>query len=85
MCICINCKHIDVCGAYYFVRQQHNGIVRYKEKELFNPSDTVICININKSKENLLLDWDIQQCTSFTEEPGNWTNKNTKLKEKSFL
>nr|YP_010850402.1 hypothetical protein Ycf34 [Lophurella caespitosa]WGH13258.1 hypothetical protein Ycf34 [Lophurella caespitosa] len=72
MCICINCRHIHICKTYEFIDKQHNnheikGILNY-----FKPINTIITVNINKKYLNIYLDWDLKECSSFIEKPGNW-------------
>nr|WGH13061.1 hypothetical protein Ycf34 [Echinothamnion sp.] len=72
MCICINCKHLVECKTYKFIEQQHNN---HKIKPISNhfiPINTIIIVNINKKNLRTYLDWDVQECSSFVEQPGNW-------------
>nr|YP_009394519.1 hypothetical protein [Vertebrata thuyoides]ARW63081.1 hypothetical protein [Vertebrata thuyoides] len=74
MCICINCKHINKCSTYHFIKKQHDGFCFNKDSKLFNPPDTIISVNIYKNQTSIFLDWDLRECASFVEEPGNWLN-----------
>nr|YP_010851590.1 hypothetical protein Ycf34 [Echinothamnion hystrix]WGH14642.1 hypothetical protein Ycf34 [Echinothamnion hystrix] len=72
MCICINCRHIHRCKTYEFIEQQHNN---HKIKQILNyfiPINTIIIVYINKKHVNIYLDWDLKECSSFVEKPGNW-------------
>nr|YP_009391615.1 hypothetical protein [Laurenciella marilzae]ARW59759.1 hypothetical protein [Laurenciella marilzae] len=73
MCICINCRHIHNCNTYYFIKKQHNKSL-IDEKMSFNPTSTIINVNINKKKQLVFIDWDLIECLSFVEKPGNWIN-----------
>nr|YP_010851194.1 hypothetical protein Ycf34 [Aphanocladia delicatula]WGH14247.1 hypothetical protein Ycf34 [Aphanocladia delicatula] len=72
MCICINCKHIVKCKIYKFIEQQHNNQSIKQVSNHFIPINTIIIVNINKKDLNTYLDWDLQECSSFVEKPGNW-------------
>nr|QVQ56717.1 hypothetical protein [Erythrocystis saccata] len=72
MCICINCRHLNKCKIYKFVQEQHKVIHKKRYNVLFQPSDTIISVNIIRYKKNTLLDWDLRECSSFTEKPNNW-------------
>lgn len=78
MCICINCRHISKCRIYSFIQTQHNISFPNKNRIFFNPPNTIIDISINKNHKNILLDWDLKECVSFVEEPGNWLKIDTK-------
>nr|ARW68674.1 hypothetical protein [Palisada sp.] len=73
MCICINCRHIHNCTTYQFIEKQHNILVIHK-KMSFNPVSTILNVNINKKNGLVFIDWDLIECLSFTEKPGNWLN-----------
>nr|WGH12862.1 hypothetical protein Ycf34 [Echinothamnion sp.] len=72
MCICINCRHIHRCKTYEFIENQHNKNRNEPKLSYFIPIDTLIIVNINKKYLNIYLDWDLQECSSFVEKPGNW-------------
>lgn len=73
MCICINCRHIYKCQTYQFIEIQHGS--KESRQSNFIPVQTVIVVNINKQFDDLLLDWDLKECASFIEKPGNWLKK----------
>jgi len=76
MCICINCRHIHYCLTYQFIAQQHKKkLYNNNSKVSFTPINTIINININKSDEEIVIDWDLIECLSFVEKPGYWLNK----------
>ena len=72
MCICINCRHINTCKTYEFIEKQHQVHNKKNYSIIFYPLDTVIAVNINNYKEKIILDWDLKECSSFTEKPNNW-------------
>nr|YP_009393491.1 hypothetical protein [Bostrychia simpliciuscula]ARW62053.1 hypothetical protein [Bostrychia simpliciuscula] len=74
MCICINCRHIDYCKTYNFINKQHLNEKKNLKKIqlLFIPKNIVINININKKDMYTTIDWDLIECLSFIEKPGNW-------------
>ena len=73
MCICINCRHIDYCTTYNFIKSQHRKFSN-NQKSTFHPFNATVNVNINKKKGQLLIDWDLIECLSFVEKPGNWLN-----------
>nr|YP_009122234.1 hypothetical protein [Vertebrata lanosa]AJH65992.1 hypothetical protein [Vertebrata lanosa] len=77
MCICINCKHINVCSVYSFIKEQHCSFFDNDNLISFNPPRTIIHVSINRNRNNTLLDWDLKECASFVEEPGNWLDLST--------
>ncbi len=72
MCICINCRHMKKCKVYKFIEKQHKGETMRIYSSIFYPSDTIISVNIKKDNINLILDWDLKECSSFVEKPNNW-------------
>nr|YP_010850996.1 hypothetical protein Ycf34 [Aphanocladia stichidiosa]WGH14050.1 hypothetical protein Ycf34 [Aphanocladia stichidiosa] len=72
MCICINCRHIHRCKTYEFIEKQHKDNKIKYISNYFIPMNTIIIVNINKKYLNIYLDWDLQECSSFIEKPGNW-------------
>nr|YP_010619830.1 hypothetical protein PNW48_pgp128 [Symphyocladia marchantioides]WAX03843.1 hypothetical protein [Symphyocladia marchantioides] len=72
MCICINCKHADICKTYKFIEKQHNNYKINRQQNCFIPMNTMIIVSINKKNLNIYLDWDIKECSSFVEQPGKW-------------
>ena len=71
MCICINCRHVRNCITYQLVQKQHQQDI-YLSTLFFIPSDTIIQININSYPTSSKLDWDLIECLSFVEQPGQW-------------
>nr|YP_010951719.1 Ycf34 [Laurencia elata]WMP12658.1 Ycf34 [Laurencia elata] len=73
MCICINCRHIDKCSTYQFIEKQHNKLV-IRQDISFSPISTIINVNVNKKNALTVIDWDLIECLSFVEKPGNWSD-----------
>lgn len=71
MCICVNCRHFDNCTTYKFITKQHNGLLKLNNT-MFHPTNTIINANINKKHGQVFIDWDLIECLSFVEKPGNW-------------
>lgn len=73
MCICVNCRHTHRCTTYLFIQQRHKKLV-VKSLDIYNftPQDTLIKINIVKKIDQIKFDWDLIECLSFTEQPGQW-------------
>nr|YP_010951936.1 Ycf34 [Laurencia obtusa]WMP12875.1 Ycf34 [Laurencia obtusa] len=72
MCICINCRHTDKCSTYQFIEKQHNKLI-INQNVSFNPINTIINVNVNKKNALAVIDWDLIECLSFVEKPGNWS------------
>nr|YP_009296223.1 hypothetical protein Sebd_071 [Sebdenia flabellata]AOM65158.1 hypothetical protein Sebd_071 [Sebdenia flabellata] len=75
MCICVNCRHVHICTTYTLIQKQHDQNVKISTMN-FIPTNTLIKINISQSKDYHMFDWDLKECLSFTEKPGNWLIKN---------
>jgi len=75
MCICVNCRHVNNCITYNFVKQQHKSIQKNQRFLSFMPTNTIININIQKSQFHTTFDLDLSECLSFTEQPGKWLIK----------
>lgn len=74
MCICVNCRHMYKCTTYFFIQKQHKSLNYVSlHQEEFIPHDTIITIKINKK---IKFDWDLVECLSFTEKPGQWLDDN---------
>jgi hypothetical protein len=73
MCICINCLYVHKCATYEIVTTQHIGVNnKGRLKKLFSPCNPIIHVNFIYTSEHTKSDWDIVECSSFMEEPGNW-------------
>jgi len=73
MCICINCRHIRKCQVYKFIEEQHGNTKIEIHSSTFCPLDTIISVNMKKDNSNVILDWDLQECSSFVEKPNSWS------------
>lgn len=88
MCICLNCNRITNCEVYFIVEQKHNEKKNHHtKKSLFFPqSPTLMCINFFSQKNLYLLEWDVNECLSYQEKPGNWMVFNQKnCRDSSYL
>nr|YP_009511019.1 hypothetical protein [Hydropuntia rangiferina]AXI96692.1 hypothetical protein [Hydropuntia rangiferina]UAD87375.1 hypothetical protein [Hydropuntia rangiferina] len=73
MCICVNCRHVHSCLTYYLIQKQHKKQYSIKiNNNFFIPQKTLI--NINYCNLYMTFDWDLIECLSFIETPGNWIN-----------
>lgn len=74
MCICLNCFHLSYCTMYKIISLQHKEKADFLIKNFFlYPQSPVIYSIISySSKGNCLSEWDINECLSFQEKPGNW-------------
>nr|YP_010985815.1 hypothetical protein RMF00_pgp204 [Grateloupia asiatica]WOL36733.1 hypothetical protein [Grateloupia asiatica] len=74
MCICVNCNHVHICNTYALIKKQHSKS-DFQKTTKFIPTQTIIHINIKSSLYNINFDWDLQECLSFAEKPGQWLTK----------
>nr|YP_010196741.1 hypothetical protein LKZ11_pgp138 [Gracilaria cliftonii]UAD84545.1 hypothetical protein [Gracilaria cliftonii] len=73
MCICVNCRHVHNCVTYQLIKKQHNHRQNLNIiKNSFIPKKTLININISYVNQNTYYDWDLIECLSFVEIPGQW-------------
>jgi len=79
MCICINCIYIQNCSTYSDIKKQHKSRI-VKSKDLFNPAHPIIHVNINQTNFYTEIDWDIVECLSFVDSPGQWMNITQELR-----
>ena len=90
MCICLNCARINSCEMYSYIEQKHSEErdSDYNENgKLFFPQSPILfCINFF-SKQNLYkIEWDVNECLSYQEKPGNWLSLHSKsLRSSSYL
>jgi hypothetical protein len=74
MCICLNCKYLNVCQQYFLIENYHKEL-NININPQFIPTQSIININLFLSKNsNIDLEWDIIECLSFKEKPGKWIN-----------
>ena len=72
MCICINCKWVDRCKAYHTVEKQH-GVEHLNQNPDFEPIEPIIHISLIKQEEKVAeIEWDVQNCKSFSLDVGKW-------------
>jgi len=71
MCICLNCQYISVCQQYYFIEKNHCES-NINKKPTFLPSQSITKINVLSINNQVEVEWDIIECLSFKEKPGNW-------------
>lgn len=76
MCICINCKHLCNCQTYNFIEKQHKTNLKKNKYDIylnnFIPLNTLIQVNLKRTLNEYILDWDLIECLSFAEKPGSW-------------
>nr|YP_009774114.1 conserved hypothetical plastid protein [Caulacanthus okamurae]QIZ74731.1 conserved hypothetical plastid protein [Caulacanthus okamurae] len=72
MCICINCRHIHNCTTYLVIQKQHKKNSKFTSQSYFVPLDTLVEVNIYQNIDDIKFEWDLTQCLSFVEKPGNW-------------
>ena len=76
MCICINCKWVDRCITYHDVENNH-GVHHICKLPDFKAKNPYIHVSIIKDKKgDYKTDWDVQSCSSFSEEVGKWSKYN---------
>lgn len=71
MCICINCVYVNQCAVYNIVKQQHREELLYR-KHSFVPHRPIFHISIYYGSKTRDTEWDVAECLSFVEQPGNW-------------
>ena len=72
MCICVDCKWVDRCKAYHTVEKQH-GVQHLNLEPDFEPKEPIIHISLlEEEKGNTFIEWDVQECKSFSLEIGKW-------------
>lgn len=71
MCICLNCKYINVCKQYFFIEKNHKE-ENININAIFNPTYSIININFYTKSNKLFIEWDMLECLSFKEKPANW-------------
>ncbi len=74
MCICVDCKWVDRCKAYHSVEKQH-GVRHLNLSPDFEPNQPVIHISLidpQNEKDLAEIEWDVQDCKSFSLESGRW-------------
>lgn len=78
MCICINCHFIKTCELYKVIEKKH-GIankfaINYNSKP-FTPKQSIVKNKyIYNQQDEIIKDWDVNECVNFLEKPGNWIN-----------
>nr|YP_010196946.1 hypothetical protein LK099_pgp136 [Crassiphycus corneus]UAD84750.1 hypothetical protein [Crassiphycus corneus] len=73
MCICVNCRHVHNCVTYQLIQKQHNYKCDIKIiNNSFIPKKALINISISYVNRNIYYDWDLIECLSFVEIPGQW-------------
>nr|YP_011005909.1 hypothetical protein V2483_pgp063 [Desmarestia aculeata]WAM62913.1 hypothetical protein [Desmarestia aculeata] len=77
MCICLNCKRLNYCEIYSIVEQKH-GEKQNNIQILFSPQSPILtCINFFSKKNSYTIEWDVNECLSYQENPGSWLIKDS--------
>ncbi|CAM9093571.1 unnamed protein product [Sphacelaria rigidula] len=87
MCICLNCSQINNCYTYKFVAIKHGEQIKSIRKNFYPQSPILFGLNKFSKKKNYLIEWDINQCLSYEEKPGNWliSSISNPIKNKSLF
>lgn len=85
MCICLNCSQINNCYTYEFVAIKHNEQIKKMGKIFYPQSPILFGLNKFSKKKSYLLEWDINQCLSYEEKPGNWLISSNSITNKSIV
>lgn len=72
MCICLNCSQIYNCYIYESVALKHKEQIEIVGKFFYPQSPILFGLNKFSKKKPFLIEWDINQCLSYEEKPGNW-------------
>lgn len=86
MCICLNCFRIVNCNIYSSIAEKHAERLSldFLLSQSFFPQSPVIFTILSPSlKRNFLLEWDVNECLSYQEQPGSWLNTATKFNKKN--
>ena len=79
MCICINCRWVDRCLTYHDVENNH-GVDHICKSPDFKAKNPFIHVSIIKDETGYYkTEWDVQSCSSFSEEFGKWSKYNPGL------
>lgn len=75
MCICLNCVRIVNCHIYSIIAEKHKEQFDFNSDHLsvfFPQSPIILTILYPSLKKNFLLEWDVNDCLSYQEQPGSW-------------
>nr|WRW10691.1 hypothetical protein ASMI131 [Ascoseira mirabilis] len=75
MCICLNCERINTCKIYSAIEEKHEYKKTLTKFFFFAQSPILFCINCfykNNIYKAYKIEWDIHECLSYEEKPGNW-------------
>lgn len=72
MCICLNCSQINNCYTYESVALKHGEQTKSRGKIFYPQSPILFGLSKFSKKKSYLIEWDINQCLSYEEKPGNW-------------
>ena len=72
MCICLNCDRINRCRVYSIIEQQHQEKIKCQTKPFSPQAPILLCINFFSKKRLYALEWDVNECLSYEENPGSW-------------
>jgi len=86
MCICLNCSQINNCYTYESVAIKHGEQIESTGKIFYPQSPILFGLNKFSKKNSYLIEWDINQCLSYEEKPGNWLiSSNSIINNSSFF
>ncbi|NJK34335.1 MAG: Ycf34 family protein [Oscillatoriales cyanobacterium SM2_2_1] len=71
MCICIHCAYVDRCETYHAVETQHQQSHLTPVPD-FTAQSPQINVNIRTTADEILMEWDVVGCDSFTQDQGRW-------------
>jgi len=71
MCICLNCDRIISCKLYNLISEKHNEN-QFIFSFYFAPQSPIIQILLSSFKNRLFIEWDVNECLSFEDNPGIW-------------
>ena len=72
MCICLNCRRLYECTIYFLIEEKHQEPHFAIHRPSYKPASPIVEINQLTKKSKVNLEWDLVECLSFEEEPGNW-------------
>nr|YP_011006188.1 hypothetical protein V2485_pgp065 [Dictyotopsis propagulifera]WAM63192.1 hypothetical protein [Dictyotopsis propagulifera] len=87
MCICLNCDRITKCNIYNVIGQKHEEVSFIKLSDFYPQSPVLQTLFTYFDELEFLLEWDINGCLSYDNNPGKWIFKIPEIKilEISYL
>nr|YP_011007034.1 hypothetical protein V2492_pgp065 [Phaeostrophion irregulare]WAM64321.1 hypothetical protein [Phaeostrophion irregulare] len=72
MCICLNCNRIRECNIYSIIRISHGERAKRTKIFFYAQSPIITSLTSYSTKDSFLIEWDVSECLSYQDTPGNW-------------